>query len=142
MLDAPIFLSEKFKETENQWNWLYKIGGCCALIMFVLIPIQIAIFIISPPPQTVINYFNLFQHNYLLGLLDLDFLLIIDNLLSIPIYLALYMALRRKSAALMILATLSGLISIILFLVSREATFSMGSLSNQYAVARKNNSCW
>lgn len=117
------------------WNWLYRIGGYAALLMFVLIPIQIVIFIAWPPPQTVADYFTLFQQNRLLGLLDLDLLLIVDNLLSIPLYLALYIALRRKSESFVLIATVLGLLSITLYLVSREATFSMLTLSNQYTAA-------
>jgi hypothetical protein len=119
----------------SDWSGLFRIGGYAALFMFLLIPIQIIIFIASPPPQTVLDYFTLFQHNRLLGLLDLDLLLIVDNLLSIPLYLALYMALRRKNEPWMLIATTLGILSIILYLVSREATFSMLTLSSQYAVA-------
>ncbi len=124
-----------FEVQTSDWNWLYRIGGYAALLMVVLIPIQIIIFIGWPPPQTVMDYFSLFQHNRLIGLLDLDLLLIVDNLLSIPLYLALYIALRRKNEPLTLIATVFGILSIILYLVSREATFSMMTLSDQYAAA-------
>jgi hypothetical protein len=119
----------------GDWNWLYRIGGYAALFMFVLIPIQIVIFMAWPPPQTVPEYFSLFQHNRLLGLLDLDLLLIVDNILSIPLYLALYISLRRKSTPFVLMGTIFGIFSIILYLVSREATFSMMTLSDQFAAA-------
>jgi hypothetical protein len=119
----------------SDWNWLFRIGGYAGLIMFVLIPIQIVIFIAWPPPQTVPDYFLLFQHNRLLGMLDLDLLLIVDNLISIPLYLALYISLRRKNEPMVLMATLLGFLSIILYLVSREATLSMMTLSDQYAAA-------
>jgi hypothetical protein len=118
-----------------EWNWLFRIGGYAALVMAVLIPIQIVIFIAWPPPQNVMDYFVLFQHNRMLGLLDLDLLLIVDNLLAIPLNLALYVALRRKNKSFMAIGTILGIFSIILYLVSREATFSMMTLSDQYAVA-------
>jgi hypothetical protein len=121
-------------EPQN-WNWLFRVAGYAALLMFVIIPIQIVVFLVSPPPQTVPEYFILFQHSRLLGLLDLDLLLIIDNLLSIPIYLALYIALRRKNSPFVLIGTFLGLLSITLYLVSREATFSMSSLSDQYVLA-------
>jgi Domain of unknown function (DUF4386) len=128
-------LRKKNEGQASDWCGLFRIGGYAAVFMFLLIPIQIIIFIASPPPQTVLDYFALFQHNRLLGLLDLDLLLIVDNLLSIPLYLALYIALRRKNESWMLIATSLGILSIILYLVSREATFSMLALSNQYAVA-------
>lgn len=129
------FLQGKNEVLSSDWNWLFRMGGFSALIMFVLIPIQIVIFLAWPPPQNVVDYFNLFQHNRLLGLLDSDLLLIVDNLLSIPLNLALYFSLRRKNESFMAIATLCGLLSIFLYLVSREATFSMLTLSNQYTAA-------
>ncbi len=129
-------MSESRIETaDSRWNWLYKLGGAAALIMVVLIPIQIVIFIASPPPSAVMDYFTLFQNNRLLGLLDLDLLLIVDNVLAIALYLALYVALRRASESFMAIATTLGLISIVLYIASREATLTMLSLSDQYAAA-------
>ncbi len=129
-------MSESRVETADpRWNWLYKLGGAAALIMVVLIPIQIVVFIASPPPSAVADYFTLFQNNRLLGLLDLDLLLIVDNVLAIALYLAFYVALRRASESFMAIATTLGLISIVLYLASREATFTMLPLSDQYAAA-------
>jgi hypothetical protein len=125
----------RIETTDPRWGWLYKLGGAAALIMVVMIPIQIVVFIASPPPSTVADYFTLFQSNRLLGLLDLDLLLIVDNVLAIALYLALYIALRRASESFMAIATVLGLISIVLYIASREATFTMLSLSNQYAAA-------
>jgi len=127
--------AENIESHASDWNWLYRIGGYAALLMFVLIPIQIVIFIAWAPPQTVQQYFTLFQHNRLLGLLDLDLLLIVDNLLAIPLNLAFFVALRRKNASFVLIATALGLLSIILYLVSREATFSMMALSDQSTAA-------
>jgi hypothetical protein len=120
---------------DSRWNWLYKIGGIAALIVVVLTPIQSFIFIAYPPPSTVIDYFTLFQNNKILGLLDLDLLLTANNVLLILIYLALYAALRRANESFMVIALTFGLIGIVLYLISREATFTMLSLSHQYTVA-------
>lgn len=65
------------------WSSLYGIGGIAALVAVALIPIQTAIFILWPPPTTVLGYFSIFQTNVLLGLLDLDLLMIVDQLLII-----------------------------------------------------------
>ncbi len=93
--------------------------------MFVLTLIQSFIFITNPPPSTVIDYFTLFQKSQILGLLDLDLLLIVINILLILIYLALYVALVRISKSYMTIALAIGLVGIILFFASREATFGM-----------------
>lgn len=119
----------------SDWKSLYKVGGVAALLMFVLTLIQSFIFITNPPPSTVIEYFTLFQRSQILGLLDLDFLLIVINILLILIYLALYVALVQISKSYMTIALAIGLAGTILFFASREATFGMLSLSNQYAAA-------
>ncbi len=69
---------------DSRWSWLYKIGGAAALLVAMIIPIQIIVYIVSPPPSTAIDYFTLFQSNSLLGLLALDLLIIVDIVLGIP----------------------------------------------------------
>lgn len=121
--------------SDSDWKGLYRVGAVAALLMFVLTLIQSFIFITNPPPSTVIDYFTLFQKSQILGLLDLDLLLIVINILLILIYLALYVALVRISKSYMTIALAIGLVGTILFFASREATFGMLSLSNQYAAA-------
>jgi hypothetical protein len=117
------------------WATLFRIGGIAALGVVALVPIQAVIFVLWPPPTTVLDYFTVFQTNALLGLLDLDLLLIIDQLLIVSVLLGLYVALRGTDASLMLLGTTAGVIGALLFIVSREATFSMWTLSQQFAVA-------
>jgi hypothetical protein len=119
---------------DSRWKSLYTIGGAAALIIGIFIPIQIIVFIVSPPPSTVIDYFTLFQSNRILGLLDLDLLLIADTALSVPILLALYVALRRASESLMAIATALGFVAIAAYFASNTA-FNMLFLSDQYAAA-------
>ena len=82
---------------DSRWSWLYKLGGAAALVTVVMIPIQIIAFIVWPPPTTVADHFAIFQNNKLIGLVNLDLLMLVDNVLGIPLYLALYVALRRVS---------------------------------------------
>ncbi len=124
----------KIEAADASWNWLYKIGGAAALLSVVFFPIQIAVFMISPPPDTVIGWFRLFQENKLIGLLDLDLLLIADQVLAILILLALYAALRRADESFMAIGVTLGLVAAVLFIASNPA-FEMLTLSNQYAAA-------
>ncbi len=118
-----------------RWRPLLRLGASAAVFVVVMIPIQALVFILIPPPQTVLEYFDLFQRNPVLGLLDLDLLLTIDYLAMIPFYLALFVVLKRTSATSALVALVLGLFSVALFLFSRDATFSMWLLSNQYASA-------
>ncbi len=115
------------------WRPLYRTAMVGAIVVLCLMPVQAAIFLISPPPSDVLDYFALFQQNPILGLLDLDLLLTLDYLAMIPLYLALAVICRKNSPTAAILALVTGLFSLGLFLVTREATFSMWMLANQYA---------
>ena len=123
--------------SENlRWNWLYKIAAAAALISALLIPIQILVFIIWPPPLqgSAADWFALFQKNQLVGLVDLDLLLVVDNVLLIPIFLALYILLRRTSESTMVVATALGFTGIMMYIASNPAV-EMLSLSEKYAAA-------
>jgi fumarate reductase subunit D len=119
---------------DSAWKGLYRVGGAAALIMAVFIPVQIIIFVVWPPPSTVIGWFTLFQNNRLIGLLDMDLLLIIDQVLMVLVLLALYIALRRASQSFMAIALTAGLVGIAAYFAS-TAAFEMLSLSDQYAAA-------
>jgi hypothetical protein len=126
--------------TYSRWSLLYKVAAISALITVVFIPIQIIVFLAWPPPGydptpgTVTGWFTLLHNHKLLGLVDLDLLLIVDEVLAVPILLALYVALRRASESVMALSTALAFVAIAAFFAS-NTTFSMLSLSGQYAAA-------
>jgi hypothetical protein len=119
---------------DSHWHWLYRAGGAAALITALFIPIQIIVFALWPPPSTIADWFALLQNNRLVGLIDLDLLLIVDQALLIPILLALYIALKRADESWMAIGTALGLIGIASYVASNPA-FAMLSLSDQYAAA-------
>ena len=126
-------MDTKMESTDNL-NGLYKIGGIMAIIIVILIPVQMIIFISFPPPDNALDFFNLFNKNWLLGLLSLDLLYILNNVLLIFVYLGLYAALRRVNQSYMIIALILGFIGIAAYFASTVA-FEMLSLSKQYAIA-------
>jgi hypothetical protein len=123
--------------TDSKWKSLYKISGVVALSeVAFFIPISIIAFLIWPPPVngTVIEWFTIFQENSFHGLVSFDLLYLITNIVLIPVTLALYIALRRTSASLMLIATVAVLVGTVALIAARPA-FEMLSLSNQYAAA-------
>lgn len=119
---------------DSAWKSLYRVGGIAAMVMAVFIPIQIIVFILWPPPDSVIGWFTLFQQNRLIGLLDLDLLLIVDQILVGLMLLALFTILRRTSKSFMAIALTLGLLGIAAYFAS-TAAFEMLSLSSQYSAA-------
>lgn len=116
------------------WQTLHRVGGVTALAVLVLIPIQMVVFFLWPPPSSVIGWFTLFQDNALVGLLDMDLLLIVDYLLLIGVFSALWASLRKANESLMAIALILQLVATASYLAS-TAAFEMLSLSNQYATA-------
>ncbi len=121
-------------DPDSRWNWLYKIGGAAAFLTAVFLPIQIIVFLVNPPPESVTGWFALFHSSPLVGLLDLDLLLVADQVLSMLVFLALYVALRRANPSFMAIGLTLGLASTVLFIAANPA-FAMLSLSGQFATA-------
>jgi hypothetical protein len=121
-------------QPESSWSDLFTIAGWVVAIMILLIPLQIVIYMLWPTPETVQESFALLQENKLAGLLSLEITYILSNILSIPLYLAFYVSLRRFNQSLMTIATAAGLIAIALVFTARPA-FDLLFLSDQYAAA-------
>jgi len=120
--------------TDSQWKRLYTTGGVCTLIMLLIIPIQIVIFAIAPPPSTAAGWFTLFQDNAFLGLLSFEVLFIVYGALSIPVSLALYVALRRTNPVLMLVYIGLSIAGTAALFTARPA-LEMLHLSGQYTAA-------
>lgn len=126
--------ASRARTPSSLWKPLYRVTTVAALLIVVFIPIQGIVFFLWPPPSTVIGWFTLFQHNGLLGLLDMDLLLIVDQALMGLVLLAIAVVLRRASPSLVAIALTAGLVGIASYFASSTA-FSMLSLSAQYAAA-------
>lgn len=124
----------KTQAANTSWKNLYYAGGAAALLTIVFMPIQIAVFILKPLPSTVIGWFNLFQESKIIGLLDLDLLLVADQVLAILVFLAIFAALHKGSLSIMAIGTILAFTSCVLFITSNPA-FEMASISSQYAAA-------
>ena len=124
----------KFEQDDFHWQWLYRLGGSAALITAVFIPLQVVIFMAWPPPSTAQGYFTVFQSNPFIGLLNLDLLLLIDQMLGVVILVALYIALRRTNESVMAVVLALGLVAAAAYFASNTAV-NMLTISHQYAAA-------
>jgi len=124
----------RIETADSRWKSLHRVGCWAALTVLVFIPIQMIVFFVWPPPSTVVGWFTLFQGNALVGLLDMDLLLIVDYALLGLVFLAIYAALKRASESLMAIGLTFQLVGMATYFAS-TAAFEMLSLSNQYAAA-------
>lgn len=122
--------------TDPRWKAIYRFGGIAALSMVAIIVIQFVVFMTAPPPLegNALDWFQLFQSNKLIGLIDFEFLMVIYTLLSVPLALALYFALRQTDPAFTALSVALTLIGAVCFVAARPA-FEMLYLSDQFAAA-------
>jgi Domain of unknown function (DUF4386) len=116
------------------WGTLYRAAGVAALITAALVPVQLAVFMAYPVPETVTGWFQLLQDNPLAGLVDLDLLLVVDNVLLVVIALALYVALRPANPSVTTMATGLWLLAIVLFIAANPA-LELLALSDRFATA-------
>lgn len=121
---------------DPNWKVLYKVGGSAALIMVLIILTQFIVFIAWPPPLegSVLDWFRLFQDNWLLGLVSFEFLMIIYMVLSLFMFLALYIALRNVNRSLTSIYLTLSLVGVAAFIFARPV-IEMLFLSSQYAAA-------
>ncbi len=110
---------------------LYRAAHFLALAMLIIIPLQIVIYVISPPPDTVKGLFELYHQNPFLGLLSLDFLYLFNNIILVIIYLSIFILLYQEKPVTVLLALILGLIGIACYYPSNPA-FEMLTLSNRY----------
>lgn len=114
---------------------LVRVAWYLALAMLILIPIQIIVFVVSPPPDTVKGLFELYRQSPFSGLLSLDFIYMVNNIIIVVIYLALAVILYRERPSAIILALTFGLVGVACYYSSNPA-FEMMNLSNQYFLAQ------
>ena len=117
------------------WKVLFSIAGVAsfALLFYSLATIA-QLLVLGGPPRTAGEAFHVLQQSKLIGLLRLD----LPTLLALPLYyllfLGLFLALRKASAALATLAAGLAFVGVTLLLATPSA-FSMLSLSEKYATA-------
>ncbi|MBK8129202.1 MAG: DUF4386 family protein [bacterium] len=127
--------SDKAAEiVDLRWKGLFTSGGMAAFFYVGFHDRTDHRFRYLAPPTTVASYFSLFHESWLLGLLSLDLLYIVDSVLLIFIYLAVYLVLRRAGESAMLIALVFGIVGIAAYFASNTA-FEMLSLSHQSAAA-------
>jgi hypothetical protein len=121
-------------EAEADSSWLYRIGALAAALLVLVTVVHSSVYFVVGLPEDVVGWFGLFGDNPLGGLLAFELLMVGYVVLSVPVVLALYVALRRDSPSLMAVFAAISLVGITAFIVARPA-FEMLSLSEGYAAA-------
>ncbi|KGM11698.1 DUF4386 family protein [Cellulomonas carbonis] len=116
------------------WVGLLRVGAWAALASVVLIVVQIGIYVLWPPPTTTEGFYVLLVERPLQGLLALDLLYVVSNLLAYLLYLALGVALWRVSRSAVVVALAFGVLGMAAYTASPRPV-EMLSLAQSYADA-------
>lgn len=124
---------------DNVWRRFFSFGGYATILFIFMVIFDMILGIISGGQvdgfqTSSINRFERLNQNIWLGLYQLDLLNVISQLISIPIYLSLYAALKQTNLP-------GSLFSLILFLigttifVANNVALPMLDLSRKYFAA-------
>lgn len=115
---------------------LYKLGGWSALLVGALFLAEMITYMVSSAPSLsdAAGWLMFFQKNRLLGLVDFGLLEFYGLVLFVPIFLALYVALKRASQSFMSVAVILAFMGIAINFATSKL-FALLSLSDLHAAA-------
>jgi hypothetical protein len=129
--------SRQIHAVDPRWKDLYRLGGIFCIINLAIVVLAIVAFFIwpySPGSTSTEETFVAIRVSRLAGVMSLDFFFLVGDLLSIPIVLALYVALRRVNESYALVGLVLGLIGVVSLIPSRPIA-EIVSLSDLYAGA-------
>jgi len=119
------------------WKDLCLLGGFAAVLLEVILILSIVGYFVwpyTPGTASTETVFALLQSDPLGGVVSLDLLLLIGNLVGLPVFAALYVSLKPINRSYALMALLIGVIAIALIVPARPI-LEMVSLSRLYSGA-------
>ena len=120
-----------------RWKDLYKAAGIAAIISEIGIILGLVTYFIwpyAPGRLSTESIFLLLQKDALGGMISLDLFLLVSNLFSILLFLALYFSLKHVNESYALIAVVVGLIGVVLLVPDRPIP-ELLLLSRTYANA-------
>jgi hypothetical protein len=109
---------EALRQDVKQWSGLILTGAWVALASVALIVVQVVVYLLWPPPGTTLGFFEVLVENPLRGLLALDLLYVVSNLLAYLLYFALAVVLWRVSRSAVVIALAFGVLGMAAYMAS------------------------
>lgn len=118
---------------------LYKIAGAAVLIAVLLMLLDIVTTIVSKEviqfgTNAATDWFAIYQNNWFSGLRNLGFLNVLEMILTIPMFFALYAAHRHVNKTYAALAMILSLVGMAIY-ISNNPAVPMFVLSSKFAAA-------
>ncbi len=129
-------MSDFINSTTTRWRGVLATAAAGAILTSICVPLQVALFVAAPPPasHSVGAWFDLFNSSPIVGLLSLDLLIMVEQVLAVPIILALFLLVVRAAPSATLLGAAAWLMGAILLLGSNTA-FEMLALARGYSAA-------
>jgi hypothetical protein len=129
-------MTDSINDTTTRWRGVFASAAGGAILTAICVPLQVALFIAVPPPasHSIAAWFDLFNTSPVIGLLSLDLLMMMEQVLAVPIILALFLLVHRAAASATLLGAAAWLMGAVLFLGSNTG-FEMLALARGYAAA-------
>ncbi|MDJ1372404.1 DUF4386 family protein [Gulosibacter molinativorax] len=118
----------------RKWSGLVRVGIWSAVVSVALIALQIVFYVIWPPPETAAEFLELLTEEPVQGLLALDLLYPLSNLLTFFVYLALAVVLWRVSRSAVAVALAFGTLGMAAYMASPRPV-EMLQLAQLYSAA-------
>jgi hypothetical protein len=116
------------------WRGALRTAAWAAFGSVALIAVQVPVFLVWPPPTDVEGFYALLVERPVLGLVSLDLLYLVNNLLVLLVYLGLFLALRDRHPSASAIALLLGTFGMAAY-ASSLVGFELLSLARAAAVA-------
>lgn len=113
---------------------LQRAGAYAAAAMIALIPLQMLVFVMDPPPDTAEGWLALFDVSALRGLLAMDGLYVLNNVLLGVLLLGLYSACAARAPQLSLAGLVVGVTSIGVYFSTNKG-LELWQLSSEYSAA-------
>lgn len=113
---------------------LCRLGGVAAWMVALLTVVEVIAFTVFPPPDTVRDWFTLFQGSPIVGFIGFWGLELPMYLMFVMVFLALYVVLKKNSESGMAIALALALLGVAIFFATNNP-FTMLTLSRRYAAA-------
>lgn len=140
-MTTRIMVSDRIEAAgESRRDVLYRLGGIAALMMVALTVLDILVSMTLPGGDSVpgtltaVEWFDVFASNTFQGLRDLGILNILNGMLGIPVFLALYTAHRHTQRSYAGLALILFVFGQAIY-ISNNTVLPMLALSQDYANA-------
>lgn len=118
-------------DNDDDWKRLYRAGAITALTAFVMLPMQIACYVVWPPTLTIEPLFAVLTDNWVRGLVGLDVFMLLDSALNLIIFAALAVALWRTNRPVVLIASVFVVVATAAHFSSSTA-FELLDLARQY----------